>query len=160
MTGPASRPETLRSDRSSPFWDGLDRHELMLQFCLSCNVYVHYPRRRCPACWGRRLQWRLSPGRGRVASFSRIWRPGHPAWEADVPYYVALVALDEGPRLMTNLVGYEHEEPSVGERVVATYLNRDGQALLLFRALSEAERRELELGTAHAPSPTCTGRQP
>lgn len=76
----------------------------MLQHCVDCERAVFYPRLRCPHCWGNALTWVEASGRGTVASYTIIHRPGHPAFAADAPYVVALVDLAEGVRILSNIV--------------------------------------------------------
>ncbi len=92
---------------TQPFWDAARRHELLVPFCLDCQRHFFYPRRLCPHCLGERIEWRKASGRGRVYSFTVQYRAAHPAFAADVPFVSAVVELDEGVRLATNLVDVE-----------------------------------------------------
>jgi hypothetical protein len=90
---------------SRPFWEGTKRHELLLQRCTACERYRFPPSERCPDCLGTAAAWVRVSGRGRVWSWIHMWQPYFPAFDADRPYVVAYVELDEGPRLMTTIVG-------------------------------------------------------
>jgi uncharacterized OB-fold protein len=75
----------------------------MLPRCLACAKPHFYPRPFCPHCGGRNLEWFQATGRGRLYSFVINHRP--PPYREDGPYVIAVVELEEGPRMMTNLVG-------------------------------------------------------
>ena len=102
-TKPLPRPNAL----SQPFWDGARQHELRLQRCEACGKHRFPPSPRCPECLSDATQWVKASGRGKVWSWIRMWQRYFPAFEGELPYNVAYVELDEGPRLMTNLVGVD-----------------------------------------------------
>ena len=91
---------------TQPYWDATARHELALQECLDCEKYFFYPRSHCPLCLGSSVQWRTVSGRGSLHTYVVAHQPA-PGFEADGPYVIAIVELEEGPRLMANIVGYE-----------------------------------------------------
>lgn len=97
---PRPTPET------QPYWDGCKRHELLLPRCLDCGRFHFYPRALCPHCWSRNLEWVKATGRGKLYSYVINHRPA-PGFEQDAPYVIAVVELDEGVRLMSNIVGVE-----------------------------------------------------
>ena len=102
---PLPRPNRL----SQPFWDGAKRHELMLQTCSACGHVRFPPSARCSRCLSAAYAWSQASGRGKVWSWIVMWQRYFAAFERDIPYNVAYVELEEGPRLMTNLVGVENE---------------------------------------------------
>jgi hypothetical protein len=79
------------------------RHELTLPYCPSCRAFHYYPRAVCPQCLSGALEWRRVSGRGRLHTFTIVHR-GPKEFPLGTPYVLAIVELDEGPRLMTNLV--------------------------------------------------------
>lgn len=95
-------PET---ELAAPFRAGCRAGELRLQHCEACDRLQFYPRIVCTRCGGRQLTWRAVSGRGRIASFTVVRRGLSPAYEA--PYVVALIDLEEGPRMMSNVIGTE-----------------------------------------------------
>ena len=101
------KPLPSPSPETQPFWAACKRHELWLPFCRSCQQFHFYPRQFCPHCGSRDIEWRRASGRGRVYTFAIQYRAWHPGWSDDVPYVTALVQLDEGPRLFTNIVGVD-----------------------------------------------------
>ncbi|MFM9887099.1 MAG: Zn-ribbon domain-containing OB-fold protein [Burkholderiales bacterium] len=99
MTRPLPKP----TPESQPYWDALKQRKLVLPLCIDCTKPHFYPRVVCPHCGSRRLEWRDASGRGTLYSFVINHRP--PAWRKQEPYVIAVVELDEGPRMMTNLIG-------------------------------------------------------
>jgi uncharacterized OB-fold protein len=90
------------------FYAWLARGELRMQRCGACGVWRHPPRYLCAACGSAEVSWEPVSGRGKLFSWTVTHRPVDPAF--DPPYVVAVVELDEGPRLVTNLVGVELAE--------------------------------------------------
>lgn len=88
---------------SAPFWEGAARRELMVQRCRSCGVHQLFARPFCLACDGADLQWARASGLGTIYSMTTVRRTASPDFPA--PYVNALVELDEGPRLLTVIVG-------------------------------------------------------
>jgi hypothetical protein len=98
-----SGPIPVPTPESKPFWDATRRHELSLQRCRACAQWVFYPRAACPHCLSGDLEWRRVSGRGTVHTFTVAHR-GQKGFPLGSPYVIAMVELEEGPRLMTNLV--------------------------------------------------------
>lgn len=90
------------------YWEALKAHELPIQHCDGCGEYVHYPRMRCPHCGKDALRWARASGRATLHSYIINHVPP-PGWENEVPYVVAVVELEEGPRMLTNLRGVPPE---------------------------------------------------
>ena len=100
----ASKPLPQPTPQSQPFWDACAKRELQLQRCDDCRAWRFPPADRCPECLSARSQWTRTSGRGRVYSFVVFHRAYHPAFADELPYAVALVELEEGPRLLANIV--------------------------------------------------------
>ncbi len=90
---------------AKPYWDGLREQKLMLPKCQDCGRCFFYPRVVCPHCHSRRIGWVQSSGRGRLFSFEISYQPLNKAFKVKPPYVLAMVELEEGPRLLSNLVG-------------------------------------------------------
>jgi uncharacterized OB-fold protein len=110
------------------FWEGVRAHRLLIQRCGSCGVLRHPPRPMCPQC--QSLEWDAieSSGRGTVFSFVIPHHPPLP-WFPE-PYVVALVDLEEGTRLVTNIVGVAPESVTIGMPVVVRFEHFDGDVVL------------------------------
>lgn len=90
---------------SAALWQGLKEGKLLLQHCLDCGHVQYYQQGMCRRCGAERLEHRPASGRGKVHSFSVVHRAPGPAFKRDVPYAVLLVELEEGPRMISSLVG-------------------------------------------------------
>jgi uncharacterized OB-fold protein len=96
------KPLPKPTDSSRPYWDAAKRHELMLQRCGACNALIYYPRDRCPQCLSDNLKWQPVSGRGKVYSYTVVRRASTRSF-SDKPYVLAIVELDEGVRMTTNV---------------------------------------------------------
>ncbi|QBY55401.1 Zn-ribbon domain-containing OB-fold protein [Cupriavidus oxalaticus] len=101
--GPA-KPVPAPLPATRPFWEGAQAGELRVQLCDCCGKHVLYPRLRCPSCGADALSWVRASGRARLYSYviSHLAMPG---WAGETPYVIAVVELEEGPRMMSSLVG-------------------------------------------------------
>ena len=106
---------------AKPFWDGCRQHRVMLQRCTGCGEYQFYPRPMCHRCMTDTLEWRQVSGRGSVLSHTVVRRPVSRAYAAETPYVIALVRLEEGPTLMSNIVGCDVDRVSVGLAVEVVF---------------------------------------
>jgi uncharacterized OB-fold protein len=95
---PVPTPET------QPFWDGCAAGELRIQRCTACGKPYFYPRPVCPACGSPNVEWFTASGRATLYSYVINHRAA-PGFAGDVPYAIAVVQLEEGPRMMSNIVG-------------------------------------------------------
>ena len=99
------KPVPQPSPETRPFWEGCKRHELWLPYCPRCEQSFFYPRPFCPRCFSWEVEWRRASGRGTLYTYAIQYRAQAPGFEP--PYVTAIVQLEEGPRLMTNLVDVE-----------------------------------------------------
>nr|BAM98997.1 hypothetical protein [Streptosporangium amethystogenes] len=93
---------------TQPYWDGAAAGELRLPRCVPCGKAFLYPRSVCPFCSSSDIEWFTATGRGRLHSYLIAHRPS-PGFEDEGPYAVAVVELEEGPRLMSNIVGVPND---------------------------------------------------
>jgi len=103
------------------FWEACNRDELVIQQCAECGTLRHLPRPMCPKCYSLQYQWPVMSGRGTVHSYTVIHNPAHPALRDRVPYNVVLVELEEGPRVVSNVVDTPSEGIHVGMPVVVLF---------------------------------------
>lgn len=115
---PVSSPETAE------YWAGCARHELLIQRCTGCGSHQFYPRVLCTTCSARSLEWVRASGRGRLRSYTVVRRAVSEAYAAEVPYVVALVALEEGPTMMSGVVGCRPENVRIGMAVQVVFDDR------------------------------------
>jgi uncharacterized OB-fold protein len=90
---------------TKPFWDGCRNHELRFQKCAECGHIRWPPSILCPLCYSKEVEWIRASGKGTVFSFVVYHKAYHSAFDADLPYVVAIVELEEGPHFLTNIVG-------------------------------------------------------
>lgn len=103
------------------FWEGAKRHELMIQKCLDCGRFYFYPRSICPHCLSYNVDWVKVSGRGKIYSFTVSYRYPSAGFKAEAPYSIAIVELEEGVRLMSNIVECRNEDLKIGMPVEAVF---------------------------------------
>jgi len=118
---PYDKPLPVIDPGTRPFWDAARDHRLSIPKCKSCGKYHFYPRELCPHCHSDDLEWTDISGRGEIYSFTIARRPAGPVYADDVPYVIAMIALDEGPRMMTNLIVDDVETVQIGDRVAVHF---------------------------------------
>jgi uncharacterized protein len=127
---PAEPPDVLPEARE--FWAATARQELVLQRCTQCDTVVWYPRGLCPNCLSSELAWFTATGKGSVYSFT-ISRKGDGPFRAASPFVLAYVELNEGPRILTNIVDIDVESVRIGMPVTAVFHDTgSGTALVRF----------------------------
>lgn len=126
-----SKPDPFPTTTSLPFWHAARAGRLDLQFCTNCDRVVHYPRAICPHCLGDLPEWRTVSGRGLIYSYTVVRRAPSPAF-ADVPYVVALVDLEEGVRMMGQVISAP-EDVRIGAPVEVAFELRDEFAVPEFK---------------------------
>ncbi|HXH23287.1 MAG TPA: Zn-ribbon domain-containing OB-fold protein [Dehalococcoidia bacterium] len=127
------KPLPVPTPTSRPFWEGLRQRKVLLQRCLDCEVYVHYPRSNCPNCLGANLEWREVSGLGTLYTYTIARRPTAPQFQDETPQKIAVVELDEGPRLTTTLVNVDEAAIKVGMRVRPVFEDVQGTEVTLLR---------------------------
>jgi uncharacterized OB-fold protein len=108
MTGAAEKPAKPLPQvgpEMAPFFEAARRQELVVQRCAGCGTLRFPARPICSRCLGREAVWVPASGRGTVFSFAVMHQANHPGFAAEVPYAVVVIELEEGPRVLSNLVG-------------------------------------------------------
>ena len=127
---PAPAPEV--SPELREFWDATAAGRLLLRRCTACGEAIWYPRPICPFCYSSETVWEQASGRGVIYTYSVVRRGAGPY--AGAPYVLAYVELDEGPRMMTNIVDCRFEDLRIGQRVELVFHRTElGTALPRFR---------------------------
>ena len=127
-----SKPIPRPSPESLPFWEAAKERRLLLPKCNACGQSFFPPSQRCRHCLSPDTAWVESPGVGRIYSFVVYHRSYNPAFEGDIPYVVAIIELDEGVRLLSNIVETPPEDVRCDARVSVVFENRDGATLPMF----------------------------
>ena len=110
------------------FWEGVQRQELVLQRCKECGKWLHPPRPMCPKCRSLETEWIPSTGKGTIHSWVVYRESPHPGLK--VPYAVVLVELEEGVRLVSNLVDVQLEAVTIGMPVEVVFDRVNGEIVL------------------------------
>ena len=130
----SQRPIPAPDDASEPFWSACARHELVLQRCAACTTLRHPPRPTCPTCTSFEVEWVPASGRGRVWSWVIAHPPVLPAFAERAPYNVVVIELEEGVRMIGNLLDVANEDIVEGMDVVVAWDDvEDGVALAAWR---------------------------
>jgi uncharacterized OB-fold protein len=132
----ATRPlPHLDEADTAAFWQATSRGELRYQRCRRCGAIPFYPRRHCTGCVDGDLEWKTASGRGTVYSYSVIRQSYHPFFRARAPYAVAWIDLEEGPRILSNVVGVDDpgRDVAIGMAVQVEWEPHEGLQIPLFR---------------------------
>ena len=124
---------------SEPYWEACGRHELRLQRCSDCDTFRFYPSPMChaPDCMSLEYDWAEVSGKGAVYTYTVVHRPVSEAWADDAPYVIAMIELDEGPVMMSNVVDCEPGDVRIGLPVEVIFQDlTEGVALPCFRPAS------------------------
>ncbi|CAG9194590.1 Predicted nucleic-acid-binding protein containing a Zn-ribbon [Paraburkholderia sabiae] len=130
MEAVAPLPLPVPNADSLPYWNAAREQRLLIRKCTACQALHFMPRHLCPECWSDQLEWVESKGMGTVHSFTVIHRAPISAFAARTPYVVALIELDEGPRMMANVIGDDALSVGIGDRVGVTFEDRGDGAMI------------------------------
>jgi uncharacterized OB-fold protein len=114
-------PRPVSDVVSEVFWAECRNHKLVMQRCDECESLRYPPRPGCPLCGSDAASWRLVTGRGQVYSWQVVHHPVHPGIREHVPYNISLIELDEGPRMVGNVVDVQPDELHAGLRVAVEF---------------------------------------
>ena len=116
-----AKPIPTPSEDSRPYWEAARNHELKLQQCGACSAFRFPPAEVCSECTSDAYDWNPVSGKGRVFSFVIYHRAYHPGFQGEIPYVVGVIELDEGPRMLSNVVGCKPEEVRCDMPVEVTF---------------------------------------
>jgi len=116
-----AKPLQHLDEENRPWWEALKRHELYLQRCRDCAAIRYYPRAQCPECLSPRTEWIRASGRGKVYTFTATWQNQAAGFRESIPYVMAYVQLDEGPKMLTNIIDCGPEQVKIGMPVEVVY---------------------------------------
>ncbi len=103
-----------------PFWGGTKQHKLKAYKCLNCGAY-YWPAIDCMKCEHPVMEWVEVTGQGEIYTFTIIHQVYHPSWKDEVPYNVCWIKLDEGPILISSVIGCDNNDLYIGMRVEAVF---------------------------------------
>ena len=112
-------PEIL--PETAEFWRAARRHELMLQRCTSCGQLIYFPRLLCHRCLSKDLEWVKAAGRGVIYTYTVVHQVAHESFASDVPYVYAIIELEEGLRMISNVINIAPSRVCVGMKVTVVF---------------------------------------
>ena len=116
-----SKPLPTITDDNREFWEGCKQNKLRMQKFDDCG-HIRYPISHvCPKCLSYKFQWMDLSGRGEVFSYVVFHQLYNKAFEQDIPYNVALVQLEEGPRMYSNVIGVDNDAVKVGDKLEVAF---------------------------------------
>ena len=121
------KPLPTITGETLPFWDACRQGRLLLQRCGRCQEFQFYPRGICANCWCADVNWVEASGRGTVWTFTVTRLNRDPGFIQDVPYVLALVELDEGVKMFTNIVECNPDDVVIGMTVEVTFVRATDQ---------------------------------
>jgi uncharacterized protein len=121
MTEIYQKPLPRKDTLAAPFWEHAAEERLAVQRCAKCRDLHFPPTQVCPVCLSEEQEWQVVSGSGRVVSWVHFHQAYWPAFRAELPYNVVLVELDEGPRLLSNLVSPPAQGIEPGMKVRAVF---------------------------------------
>jgi enoyl-CoA hydratase len=135
-----SKPLPAPTGPDAEFYAYCSRGELRFQRCSSCGTWRHVPRETCPDCGSTQFEWQPSSGHGYLYTWTDVERPLHPAFNGDAPYAPAVIEMDEGVRIVSQVIDCPPAELSIRMRVAVTFdhANGDGATLPRFRRIDRA----------------------
>ena len=126
-------PAPERDALNTPYWDSLARGKLSFQRCGACGHAWLPARSECPACLADQWKWEAAAGGAKLISWVVYHTAFHPAFANRLPYNVAVVELDEGPRLISNVVGIADAETlKIDQRLGLVIEDESGTAVPRF----------------------------
>ena len=132
--GKIKKPLPVVNPWAKPFWEGARERKLLIQKCKDCEKFIFYPRIVCPYCFSENVEWVEASGKGTIYSYTVVVNNAPSAFIDDMPYVVAIIKLEEGVQMLSNIVGCEPSELKCDMPVEVTFekLN-DGFTLPKFK---------------------------
>lgn len=123
-TPASAKPQPKITACAVPYWQSCLEEKLSLPYCKQCDTCFYYPRLWCPSCFNQELDWQVVSGRAKVYSFSVIHQSPLASYQQDLPYVLAVIELEEGPRMMTNVINCDVNTVHVDMPVTVTFEQR------------------------------------
>jgi uncharacterized OB-fold protein len=115
-----------------PYWEAAREGRFLLKRCNGCGAAHFYPRPFCPHCWSDDVEWFEASGRATLYTFSIVRRNDLPPFNERVPYVAAVVDLEEGPRMITNVIGCEFDAVEIGMALTVAFREDGDYSLPVF----------------------------
>ena len=119
--GEYCKPIPYIDEESKVFWKGAARREILIQKCSDCGKFRFYPRPICLECMSDKFDWVRANGTGTIHTFTVTYQNGMAGFRDELPYVWAVVELDEGVRMSTNIIGCDPKDVHIGMPVEVTF---------------------------------------
>ena len=127
------KPYPVPTPDSRPFWNGLAEQKILLKHCRDCKTVFHYPRITCPNCLSSDLEWKQASGQGTLYTYTISRRPTHPLFADEVPQFMAVVELEEGPRITSTLLNVPEDKIQIGMALTPVFEHNEKEKITLLR---------------------------
>lgn len=127
------KPYPVPTPDSRPFWNGLAEQKILLKHCRDCDCVFHYPRVTCPNCLSSDLDWKQASGQGTLYTYTISRRPTHPLFADEVPQFMAVVELEEGPRITSTLLNVPEDKIQIGMALTPVFEHNEKEKITLLR---------------------------
>ena len=127
------KPYPVPTPDSRPFWNGLAEQKILLKHCRDCDCVFHYPRVTCPNCLSSDLDWKQASGQGTLYTYTISRRPTHPLFADEVPQFMAVVELEEGPRITSTLLNVPENNIQIGMALTPVFEHNEKEKITLLR---------------------------
>lgn len=124
------KPLPSMSPETKTFWEGCHKGELLIQRCRDCGTFQFYPRAVCASCLSLNIEWVKSSGKGQVYTYTVIYQNRSPGFVDEVPYVLAYIDLEEGVRMMSNVINCPPEDVTIGMPVEVIFEHATGEITL------------------------------
>ena len=155
-----NKPMPIPTEISAPFWEGLKAERLLIQQCDDCNHWVFYPRRHCPACFAHALTWREVNGAATLYSYTVTRIATLPDFADEMPQLLAVIELEQGVRINSNLVGLDETEVKIGMPLQPVFAEVDAKGTRLLRFTGLDKDPVALQGVRREPEPVVSEKSP
>lgn len=125
-------------EQALPYWKSAREHKLKFLRCEDCETWIDYIKLQCSNCGSRKLSWSACSGKGRLYSYSILYRAASPAFREKVPYVLAIIELEEGIKMMSHLINHDLAQIEVGMEIEACFDDaEDEMAVPYFQPVSQ-----------------------
>jgi len=133
------KPDPLVNNWARPFWDGTRDEKLLIQNCSDCQKNIFYPRMACPHCFSDNLEWVEASGKGTIYSFTVVENNAASPFVPDMPFVIAVVILEEGVRMLTNIVDCDFDALQCDQAVEVTFRKKNDKFTMpMFKPASDS----------------------
>ena len=124
------KPVPIVNPWAKPFWDAAREEKLILQKCQDCDKHIFYPRIACPHCFSDKVEWVEASGKGTVYSYTVVTNNAPSAFIQDMPFVIAIVKLEEGVQMLSNIINCNPDDVECDMPVEVTFEKLDDEFTL------------------------------